>query len=110
MLFTLPRPLVQRAQGARQIGAPTTSSPMRRKGAGLTHSLFMDDRAGTIMVCRSEPARWAALTGWWGKGSRRQESARASAEGVIHWIDVIEFWFLLYCLLLWLRLRVARRR
>jgi hypothetical protein len=40
-----------------------------------------------------------------GSGSRIQrklsdchESAHAASEGVIHWIDVIEFWFLLYCL------------
>jgi hypothetical protein len=31
-----------------------------------------------------------------GKRLRRQENARASAEGVIHWIDVVEFCFLLY--------------
>jgi len=42
--------------------------------------------------------------------SRRQESTSAFAEGVTHWIDLIEFWFLLHCLLPWLRFRVARKR
>src|ERR1035437_2141607 len=37
---------------------------------------------------RRVPERWAAVVGCWEKWPRRQESARASTEGKIHWIDL----------------------
>jgi hypothetical protein len=69
----------------------------RERGVGLNHSFFMNDQ-GQYHCGLLECPRMVGCGGRiQGKLSNRHESAHASSEGVIHWIDVIEFWFLLYC-------------
>jgi hypothetical protein len=52
-----------------------------------------------------EPS-WSAnicqeLGQWWQNATKNgpfvRKNTHAFAEGAIHWIDVIDFWFLLYC-------------
>jgi hypothetical protein len=67
------------------------------RGVGLNHSFFMNDqgqyRLGLRVSVRKVDNDGRVQEIW----VSRQGNAHASSEGVIHWIDVIAFWFLLFC-------------
>jgi hypothetical protein len=68
----------------------------RERGVGLNRGFFMNDQG----LYQSDLLKSACKAGNDGRKqeyrSSRPENAYASSEGVIHWIDVIEFWFLLF--------------
>jgi hypothetical protein len=72
---------------------------MGERGVGLNHSFFMNDQGqyhrGLHKSVREVDSDGRVQEVW----IRSSGNAHDSSEGVIHWIDVIGLWFLLYCLL-----------